>query len=116
MEREGRLCPEFDDAIWNDKVKIGDIIGPIKTQFGYHIIQIEGREMRPLSEAEKQQVYETAFNQWLDQQRKEKNIQTYDAVWMNNVPDKPNLADFGLPDASGVIGAPSTFPSAVPPG
>lgn len=41
---KGRMVKEFEKAAFSGKV--GDIIGPIKTQFGYHVIKIEGRESR----------------------------------------------------------------------
>ncbi len=39
----GRMVPEFEKAAFSLK-KIGDIAGPIRTRFGYHIIQLTGRE------------------------------------------------------------------------
>jgi hypothetical protein len=36
---KGTYVPEFDTAIWADGVKRDDILGPIKTEFGYHVIQ-----------------------------------------------------------------------------
>ena len=35
----GMMVKEFENACFN--AKKGDIIGPIKTQFGYHIIRID---------------------------------------------------------------------------
>jgi len=35
---KGQMVKEFEDACFNSKK--GKIIGPIKTQFGYHIIKI----------------------------------------------------------------------------
>ena len=40
---KGTFVPEFDDAVWADGLKQGDLLGPIKTQFGYHVIQFEER-------------------------------------------------------------------------
>lgn len=37
-----RFVPEFKDALLNGKV--GEILGPIKTQFGYHIIEILSKD------------------------------------------------------------------------
>ena len=42
----GRMVKPFEDAAF--KANVGEIIGPIKTQFGYHIIKIEGRDNREL--------------------------------------------------------------------
>lgn len=36
----GMMVEEFEDACFTDKNKIGDILGPIKTQFGFHLIKI----------------------------------------------------------------------------
>jgi len=37
----GMMVKEFENACLSSPVKKGQIIGPIKTQFGYHIIKIE---------------------------------------------------------------------------
>ena len=37
-----KLVPEFANAVKNSKA--GDIVGPIKTQFGYHIIYIQSKD------------------------------------------------------------------------
>jgi peptidyl-prolyl cis-trans isomerase D len=51
----GQTDPAFDTAIFNGKV--GEFQGPIKTQFGYHIIQVLDRtepHLRPLEEVKAQ--------------------------------------------------------------
>jgi parvulin-like peptidyl-prolyl isomerase len=40
---KGTYVAEFDTAIWAEGVKRNDILGPIKTQFGYHVIQFDAR-------------------------------------------------------------------------
>lgn len=40
---KGTYVPEFELAIWADGVKRNDILGPIKTQFGYHVIKFDAR-------------------------------------------------------------------------
>jgi len=39
---KGSYVPEFEDAVWADGLKVGDLLGPIKTKYGYHVIQFEG--------------------------------------------------------------------------
>jgi parvulin-like peptidyl-prolyl isomerase len=39
----GTFVPEFDEAVWADGLEQGDLLGPIRTQFGYHVIQFEER-------------------------------------------------------------------------
>ncbi len=36
----GRMVPEFEEAVFG--AKPGDIVGPVKSQFGYHVIKVEG--------------------------------------------------------------------------
>ena len=37
----GQMVPEFDKAVFNGDV--GTVYGPIKTQFGYHLLEVTGR-------------------------------------------------------------------------
>ena len=39
---KGTFVKPFEDAIWAPGLKKGDLLGPIKTDFGYHIIQYQG--------------------------------------------------------------------------
>jgi peptidyl-prolyl cis-trans isomerase D len=51
----GQMVAEFENAVFAGKP--GDIIGPISSQFGYHIIKIEGfrpEHQRPFEEVEEQ--------------------------------------------------------------
>ncbi|HZY10085.1 MAG TPA: peptidylprolyl isomerase [Bacteroidota bacterium] len=41
---KGRMVKPFEDAVY--KAKPGQIIGPVKTQFGFHIIKVFGRDKR----------------------------------------------------------------------
>ena len=42
----GRMVPEFDEAVFG--AKPGDIVGPVRSQYGYHIIKVDG--FRPESQ------------------------------------------------------------------
>lgn len=37
----GQMVPEFDTVVFNEEV--GKVHGPVKTQFGYHLIEITSR-------------------------------------------------------------------------
>ena len=39
----GQMVPEFDAVVFDDATKIGEVYGPIATQFGYHLIQVQDR-------------------------------------------------------------------------
>jgi len=38
MFGKGMMVPEFEEASF--KAKAGEVVGPVKTQFGYHIIKV----------------------------------------------------------------------------
>ncbi|MGI9318210.1 MAG: peptidylprolyl isomerase [bacterium] len=38
---KGQMVPEFDQVVFNDEV--GVVHGPVKTQFGYHLLEIQSR-------------------------------------------------------------------------
>jgi peptidyl-prolyl cis-trans isomerase C len=40
----GRMVPAFDAVIFDPNSKVGDVLGPIQTRFGWHLIQIHSRE------------------------------------------------------------------------
>ena len=40
---QGQMVPEFDEVVFNDE--IGVIHGPIKTQFGYHLLEVKERKI-----------------------------------------------------------------------
>jgi peptidyl-prolyl cis-trans isomerase C len=48
----GRMVKEFDDAIWT--LPVGQVSEPVKTQFGYHIIQVESRSSKSFDEVKPQ--------------------------------------------------------------
>lgn len=39
--RPGQMVPEFDSVVF--KKEVGVVHGPIKTQFGYHLVEITNR-------------------------------------------------------------------------
>jgi tetratricopeptide (TPR) repeat protein len=56
---KGRMVPDFDKAVFS--MKPGEVRGPIKTQFGYHIIKLEA--IRPSTTAKNQAVQKYAEEQ-----------------------------------------------------
>jgi peptidyl-prolyl cis-trans isomerase C len=38
----GQMVPEFDTVVFNEAV--GEVHGPVQTQFGYHLIEITSRD------------------------------------------------------------------------
>ncbi len=85
---KGAMVPEFEDAAFNQP--IGEIGEPIKSQFGYHIIQVLDRRELPLSASQLQQNRDTAFNDWLSTLKAEADIVNYD-TWRSQIPPMPDF-------------------------
>ena len=79
---------EFGDAAFTQE--IGEIGKPVKTDFGYHIIQVIARQELPLSDSQYQQKKETEFNNWLTAAKEEATIETFE-IWKERVPMEPSL-------------------------
>lgn len=80
----------FKEAVLNGT--IGDILGPIETEFGYHIIQVNGREVRALSSSELLTRQNEAFQTWLDGLKAEADIERHDD-WLDRIPEEPTFND-----------------------
>jgi len=78
--------PAFADAVLN--AEIGEIVGPIESQFGYHIIQVHAREVRPLPENELADRKNKAYKDWLDGLKAEASIERQ-KDWIQRIPEEP---------------------------
>ncbi|MEO8609778.1 MAG: peptidylprolyl isomerase [Chloroflexota bacterium] len=78
----------FADAA--STAEIGAVVGPVKSEFGYHVIQVRAREDRDLSKDQIETAKENEFKSWLDDLKTSKADQTktFD-IWVNYVPTDP---------------------------
>lgn len=71
---KGTMVPEFDQAAFS--LPIGEVSEPIKTTYGYHLIEVLERDQaRPKAEAQLKQENAQAFQAWLDEQLGSDQIQ-----------------------------------------
>ena len=77
---------EFAEAVTTQP--IGEIGKPVKTEYGFHIIQVIAREELPLTDAQYEQQKQKIFDDWLTTTREAAKIKTYD-VWKDRVPTEP---------------------------
>ena len=78
----GESVKEFDEALFN--AKEGEIVGPVETEFGYHIIEvteIRQQNTQPLSEVEGQIREQLStdkqaeeFSRWVQKQKEERVV------------------------------------------
>jgi len=85
---KGKMVAEFETAAFS--LKVGEISQPVQTTFGWHIIQVLGHEIRPLTDTEYKAAVTAAFNQWLTDQRNGAKIVVSDN-WNANTPILPSL-------------------------
>jgi len=73
--------------------EIGAFVGPVETEFGYHILQVRAREEREMNDSDFEQAKAREFQDWLDGIREtdSETIQTFD-TWIDNVPTDPALS------------------------
>ena len=84
----GTMVPEFEDAAF--LLEVGEISPPVKTDFGYHIIQVLGHEERPLDADGYQAARQQEFQTWLDAKKAEIGVTKYD-IWASRVPVSPSI-------------------------
>jgi hypothetical protein len=85
---KGKMLAEFETAAF--ALQVGEISQPVQTTAGWHIIQVLGHEIRPLTDTEYTDAVTAAFNQWLMDQRTSANI-VISGTWTANIPDQPSL-------------------------
>jgi parvulin-like peptidyl-prolyl isomerase len=91
---KGKMDPAFEQAAWS--LQVGEVVSqPVQSTSGYHIIQLLGKENRPLDTSAYQQLRDTKFTEWLADLRK----QTEDALklvihdfWKTATPDTPTVS------------------------
>jgi len=77
----------FKDAVLN--ATVGEIIGPIETEFGYHIIQVHAREIRTLTPDELTSRRNKAYQDWLTGEKDRAKIERR-SDWLDRVPETPS--------------------------
>lgn len=83
----GKMVAEFEDAAF--AMTIGEISSPVQTTSGFHIIQLVGKEVRPLSSTDLDSKKAAAFSEWLIAEKENVTIEKYDSVWKAVVPSEP---------------------------
>src|SRR5829696_4465833 len=79
---KGETVPEFEQAAFG--AEQGEIVGPVQTEFGYHILQVtdvKPEQTRSLQEVESQirsqlatEKQSEAFNKWVEEQKKKRDV------------------------------------------
>ncbi len=87
--RDQMVAP-FEEAAFS--LEIGEISEPVESDFGWHVIQVLGREVRQLPPEMLQQRREQAFQVWLGEQRQAADVEIADN-WSDVVPEEPSIPE-----------------------
>ncbi len=82
----GRMVEAFEEAAFGGA--IGEIVGPVETDFGWHLIEILGHEDRELSASAYRLAVSEALNTWIAEARENAAIEIMD-YWVDRVPSPP---------------------------
>lgn len=64
-----RYVSAFRDALL--EAEIGEIVGPVESEFGFHVIQVRAREEREAEGTELEGIRQSLFQEWLQDLREE---------------------------------------------
>ena len=90
---KGAMVAPFEQAAFS--MAIGQISDPVKSQFGFHIIQVLGHENRPLDNSAFTTLKTTTFNDFMKTLRDASKVEIFD-LWKTIVPTEP-----AVPSANG---------------
>lgn len=79
----GRMVEPFEEAAFDGQV--GEIVGPVETDFGWHLIEVVGHENRQLEDGDYQLAVSAYFEQWLLEASEAAEIEVMD-YWVDRVP------------------------------
>ncbi len=84
----GQMVAEFESAAFS--LGVGETSEPVKSTYGFHIIQVLGHEERPLDNSTFEELKSTTFTKWLTEQQEAATITKIDD-YASLVPSEPDL-------------------------
>lgn len=114
----GQMVPEFEEAAF--EAEVGELVGPVQSQFGFHVIEVTDRAVDELADVEEEirtnlaaEREATAAAEWLDEQvaaaeitvnprfgewdAERREVVTGDALTLPGEPDPEPAAPDGQP-------------------
>jgi parvulin-like peptidyl-prolyl isomerase len=85
----GAMVEPFEQAAFEGAV--GEVVGPVETDFGWHLIEILGHETRSLDPDSYERELSRIFAEWMDQARQAAEVVIHDS-WVERLPPAPLIA------------------------
>jgi len=86
----GQMVQSFEDIAFS--LQVGQVSGPVQTDYGWHIIRVLGHEDRPLSATACTELKNSEFQNWLKEIRDASEIDIKED-WQENVPLLPAMPE-----------------------
>jgi peptidyl-prolyl cis-trans isomerase D len=86
----GEMTEEFEKAAFDQEIGTFSQT-PVETSYGFHIIQIIGHEVRPLTSKNQKDAISNAYNKWLSAAKEKLNVKIGND-WMDYVPTDPEFS------------------------
>lgn len=84
------MVAEFSNAAFD--AEVGEIVGPVGTSFGYHIIQVLGHEFQPRTPSEISQLAMVTLQTILEELRNDGEVEIKDDL-LERTPTEPSIPD-----------------------
>jgi len=85
----GAMVEPFEQAAFEGAV--GEVVGPVETDFGWHLIEVLGHETRSLDPDSYERELSRIFAEWMDQARQDADVVIHDS-WVERLPPAPLIA------------------------
>jgi len=103
---KGAMVAECEQAAF--ALKPGEISQPVKSQFGYHIIQVIDHAVNTLDATALENARTQKFSDWITAALADPSVIRYD-TWTSRVPTDPAFTAPVLPDTSSTVPQPETI-------
>lgn len=81
-----RMVEPFEQAAFD--AEVGEVVGPVQTEFGWHLIEVLGHEVRQLDDGTYQLALSNHLDDWLAAEGEAADIEVSD-FWPDRVPSPP---------------------------
>ncbi len=85
---KGKMVPDFETVAY--LLAVGETSEPVKSTFGFHIIQVLGHEEKSLDTQAFDDLKTKTFTDWLTKQKETVKIEEFD-YWKDRIPNIPDL-------------------------